>query len=82
MNKLQISETVCFRWTEYSLCVFRTICARLKELRNSVLVNTLQECGERRGEVHQLKTEIGNKFVRCVAAKILPGALRELVKLK
>jgi len=43
----------------------------LKELQNSVLVNTLKECGERRGEVHQRKTEIGNEFVRSVAAMIL-----------
>jgi hypothetical protein len=57
------------------LFIFRLISARLKVLQNSVLVNTLQECGERRGEVHQWKTEIGNEFVRPVAAKILPGAL-------
>jgi len=63
------------RWTEYSLCIFRTVSAQLKELQSIVLVNTLQECGERRGEVHQWKTEIGNKFVRPVAAKILPVAL-------
>jgi hypothetical protein len=44
-------------------------------------VNTLQECGGRRGEV-QLKTEIEIECVRPVAAKILPDALREFVKLR
>jgi len=38
--------------------------------------------GRERGEVHQLKTEIGNKFVRSVAAKIVPDASKESVKLK